>query len=59
MLPEDFISYLPGRLAKPILEIRAEREAKKAREKAEREERQKIVDEALKQYEQQKGGESA
>lgn len=33
MLPKDFISYLPGRLAKPILKIRAEKEAKKAREK--------------------------
>lgn len=49
----------PKRIAKPALEIIAEHEAKEAREKAEREERKKVVDEALKLYEQQKGGVSA
>lgn len=52
-------AFFPGRIAKPALEIRAEHEAKEAREKAEREERKKVVDEALKQYERQKGGVSA
>lgn len=42
----------PRRIAKPALEIIAEHKAKEAREKAEREERKKVVDEALKQYEQ-------
>lgn len=42
----------PKRIAKPALEIIAEHKAKEAREKAEREERKKVVDEALKQYEQ-------
>lgn len=46
----------PRRIARPALEIIAEHEAKKTKEKAEREERKKVVDEALKQYEQQKGG---
>lgn len=58
-LPEDVISMLPSRQSKPILAIRAEAEAKEERKKAEREERQKVIDEALKQYEQQKGGVSA
>lgn len=49
-------SFFPRRIAKPALAIRAEREEKEARKKAEREERQKVIDEALKQYEQQKGG---
>lgn len=52
-------AFFPKRIAKPALEIRAKSEEKKAREKAEREERQKVIDEALKQYEQQKGGVSA
>lgn len=43
---------MPKKQAKPALAIRAERETKKAREKAEHEERKKVVDEALKQYEQ-------
>ncbi len=51
-------AFFPGRIAKPALEIRAEHEAKEVREKAEREERKKVVDEALKQYEQQKAGAS-
>lgn len=54
MLPENAISRLPKRIASPILQIRAEREEKELRKKAEREERQKFIDEALKQYEQQK-----
>ncbi len=49
-------AFFPGRIAKPALKIRAEHESKEAREKAEREERKRVVDEALKQYEQQKGG---
>lgn len=49
-------AFYPKRIAKPALEIIAEARAKEAREKAEREERKKVVDEALKQYEQQKGG---
>ena len=56
MFPENAISRLPKRIASPILQIRAEREEKEARKKAEREERQKVIDEALKQYDQQKGG---
>jgi len=59
LLPEDCFYLMPGRVAKPALAIRAKSEEKKAREKAEREERQKVIDEALKQYEQQKGGVSA
>lgn len=59
LLPEDCFYLMPKRITKPMLEIRAKIEEKKAREKAEREERQKVIDEALKQYEQQKGGESA
>lgn len=47
-------AFFPRRIAKPALAIRAEREEKEARKKAEREERQKVIDEALKQYEQQK-----
>ncbi len=49
-------SYLPAKIAKPALEIIAESEAREERKKAEREERQKVIDEALKQYEQRKGG---
>lgn len=51
-LPEDAFRLMPKKQAKPALAIRAERETKKAREKAEHEERKKVVDEALKQYEQ-------
>lgn len=46
----------PKRIARPALEIIAEHEAKKAKEEADREERKKVVDEALRQCEQQKGG---
>lgn len=47
-------AFYPKRIAKPALEIITEHKAKEEREKAEREERKKVVDEALKQYEQQK-----
>ena len=53
-LPEECYRFMPNRIAKPALEIRAEREAKEARKKAEREGRKKVVDEALNQYEQSK-----
>lgn len=53
-LPEDALRMMPNKQAKPALKIIAEHEAKEAREKAEHEERKKVVDEALKQYEQQK-----
>ena len=52
-------AFYPKRIATPALEIRAKSKEKEARKKAEREERKRVVDEALKQYEQQKGGESA
>lgn len=52
-------AFYPKRIATPALEIRAKSKEKEAREKAEREERKRVVDEALKQYEQQKGGVSA
>lgn len=48
--------FYPRRIAKPAIEIREQHREKEAREKAEREERKRVVDEALKQYEQQKGG---
>lgn len=51
------LEYLfPKKLAKSALEVIAADEAKYALEKAEREEKKKVIDEALKQYEQQKGG---
>lgn len=54
---KEELEYLfPQKIAKPALEIIAADEEKNAREKAEREERERVVDEALKQYEQQKGG---
>ncbi len=49
-------TFYPRRIAKPAIEIREQHREKEAREKAEREERKRVVDEALKQYEQQKGG---
>lgn len=51
-LPEDAFRFMPKKQAKPALAIRAERETKKAREKAKREEQKKVIDVALKQYEQ-------
>lgn len=54
MLTEDIIDYMPNRIEKPILEIRAEYEAEEARKKTKLEERQLVIDETLKQYEQQK-----
>lgn len=53
-LPEECYRFIPSRIAKPALEIIAEHKAKEAREKAEREERKKVINEALKQYEQSK-----
>lgn len=55
-LPEECYRFIPSRIAKPALEIRAERVAEEVRKKAEHEERQQVIDGALLQYEQQKGG---
>lgn len=56
---KEELEYLfPKKIAKSALEIIAADEAEEAKEKAEHEERQKVIDEALKQYEQQKGGDA-
>ena len=53
---KEELEYLfPKKIAKPALEIIAADEAEEAKAKTEHEERQKVIDEALKQYEQQKG----
>lgn len=48
-------AFYPRRIAKPAIEIREQHRENEARENAEREERKRVVDEALKQYEDQKG----